>query len=171
MVNFFGDLENFALDEHGSLKTPDVDNFVEAFTSTLLSDPLSVDIGPSGHVLNVDTLARSGSPGTEDKIDALSNILESNLRRVENTDNMLLAIARVDAEVGKATREVDSVATPPGQIFNPNNPRSVSAFRKCTAEENPEGDEDCYIIKADASFIDDSVNAAHESTHGTTADY
>ena len=153
---FFGDIEDFALDEHGSLAIGDVDSFVEDFTFALLDTPPSLDIRPSGRIVDfTPTRSEAG-----DRLDALSEELENNLERVQNTGNFLLSLARVDAAVDQATREVDSVATPPGQLFNPNNPRSLAAFQKCSEEENPEGAEDCYILKADASSVDDRFNAA-----------
>ena len=153
---YFSNVEKFAFDEHGSLNIPDVDSFVEDFTSTLLSAPPVIDLGPSGHIVDLTpTKSRAG-----DKHAALVKNLEDNFSRIQNADNLLLSLARVDAAVDQARREVDSVASPPGQIFNPNNPTSLSAFQKCSDEENPEDAEDCYVIKADASFISNQFDTA-----------
>ena len=98
-----------------------------------------------------------------DQLDALSRTLDDTMHKARNTKNLLLALSDVDAEIDKKKQEVDFVAKPEGQMFNPNDPTSVSAFTECSEEENPEGDADCLLLKVHGSRISGMLTKALDS--------
>ena len=100
-------------------------------------------------------LPRRSDAGNQ--LDALSLTLGRAMKKAENSNNILLSIATVDDEVSQAEQEFDTVAKPPGQLFNPNDPTSLAAFRECTDAENPEGDADCFLLNVSGSRITDAV--------------
>ena len=100
-------------------------------------------------------LPRRSDAGNQ--LDALSATLDRAMKKAENSNNILLSIATVDDEVSRAERDFDTIAKPPGQVFNPNDPTSIAAFRECTDAENPEGAADCLLLNVSGSRITDAV--------------
>ena len=149
-------LEEYVEDAQDFLDDPDkIEEFVKAFQFIEL-DSAAFSSSPSGQIVDITpTKSEAGR-----QLDALSKTLEDNFAIAQDSENLLQSISRVDDEVDRARREVDTVAKPPQQIFNPSDPKSISSFEKCDESQNPEGREDCYVIKASASFIDNNFKDA-----------
>ena len=127
------------------------------------------DIGPEyiaklGFEIDIEGTAKTYNTGNRffvrssdagNQLDALSQTLERAMQKTQNSKNILLSIAEVDAAVSEATQDFAAIAKPVNQLFNPNNPMSVAAFRECTEEENPEGDADCLHLNVHGSQITD----------------
>ena len=91
------------------------------------------------------------------QLDELAATLDRTMDQAANSSNMLLSLSKMDAEVSEAEQEFEAAAKPPPQLFNPDDPTSVAAFRECTEAENPEGDADCFILNVSGSRITDAV--------------
>ena len=90
---------------------------------------------------------------TGNQLDVLSANLDRAMKKTENSSNFLLAVSQVDSDIREARQEFDAAVKPVSQIFNPNDPTSIGAFRECDETENPEGDADCFSLNVSGSKI------------------
>ncbi len=90
---------------------------------------------------------------TGNQLDAFSANLDRAMKKTENSSNFLLAVSQVDSDIREARQEFDAAVKPVSQIFNPNDPTSIGAFRECNETENPEGDVDCFSLNVSGSKI------------------
>ena len=127
----------------------DAEDLAELFRVLDADVSFTAQSSPSGKVIDITP---THSEATE-QLSALHSTLRNAYKEVTESEPFLLSVARVDEAVNQAELEVASTARPPQQIFNPNDPQSLSAFERCSDAENPEGAEDCYVIKGSATSI------------------